>query len=64
MLFSMFINVLQLTFSIYMLQVYDKVLTSYNISTLFVITFAAVISLMSLAVLEWVRSRLLIRAWR
>lgn len=62
MLFSMFINVLQLTFSIYMLQVYDKVLTSYNISTLFVITFAAVISLMSLAVLEWVRSRLLIRA--
>ena len=26
--FSMFVNVLQLTFSIYMLQVYDKVLTS------------------------------------
>ncbi|MFR0873530.1 MAG: hypothetical protein ACLSHC_01925 [Bilophila wadsworthia] len=24
---------LQLTFSIYMLQVYDKVLTSYNLST-------------------------------
>lgn len=26
----MFINILQLTFSIYMLQVYDKVLTSYT----------------------------------
>ena len=40
--FSMFVNVLQLTFSIYMLQVYDKVLTSYNLSTLAVITIAAV----------------------
>lgn len=61
MLFSMFINILQLTFSIYMLQVYDRVLTSYNASTLFVITFAAVVSLITLAFLEWVRSRLLIR---
>lgn len=62
MLFSMFINILQLTFSIYMLQVYDRVLTSYNASTLFVITFAAVVSLITLAFLEWIRSRLLIRA--
>lgn len=62
MLFSMFINVLQLTFSIYMLQVYDRVLTSYNISTLVVITIAAVVALAALAFLEWVRSRLLIRA--
>lgn len=62
LVFSMFINILQLTFSIYMLQVYDRVLTSYNASTLYVITFAAVIALMTLAVLEWIRSRLLIRA--
>lgn len=34
LVFSMFINILQLTFSIYMLQVYDRVLTSYNASTL------------------------------
>lgn len=61
MLFSMFINILQLTFSIYMLQVYDRVLTSYNISTLVVITIAAVVALATLALLEWVRSRLLIR---
>lgn len=60
--FSMFINVLQLTFSIYMLQVYDKVLTSYNFPTLIVITIAAVIALIVLALLEWLRSRLLIRA--
>lgn len=44
MLFSMFINILQLTFSIYMLQVYDRVLTSYNVSTLVVITLAAVVA--------------------
>lgn len=60
--FSMFINILQLTFSIYMLQVYDKVLTSYNLPTLVVITVAAAIALVVLAFLEWIRSRLLIRA--
>lgn len=58
----MFVNILQLTFSIYMLQVYDKVLTSYNLSTLAVITLAAVICLVVLALLEWIRSRLLVRA--
>lgn len=60
--FSMFINVLHLTFSVYMLQVYDKVLTSYNLPTLVVITIAAVMALIVLAFLEWIRSRLLIRA--
>ena len=60
--FSMFVNILQLTFSIYMLQVYDKVLTSYNLSTLTVITIAAVIALVVMALLEWIRSRLLVRA--
>lgn len=60
--FSFFINILQLTFSIYMLQVYDKVLTSYNLSTLAVITIAAVFALVVLAALEWIRSRLLVRA--
>ena len=62
--FSMFVNILQLTFSIYMLQVYDKVLTSYNLSTLTVITIAAVIALVVMALLEWIRSRLLVRARR
>ena len=60
--FSMFVNALQLTFPIYMLQVYDKVLTSYSLSTLVVVTIAAVICLTVLAALEWIRSRLLVRA--
>ena len=60
--FSLFINILQLTFSIYMLQVYDKVLTSFSLSTLAVITIAALICLAVMALLEWIRSRLLVRA--
>ncbi|MDL2329309.1 hypothetical protein LJC71_06135, partial [Desulfosarcina sp. OttesenSCG-928-A07] len=60
--FSMFINVLQLTFSIYMLLIFDKVLKSYSLPTLWVITLAALLALSVLALLEWIRSRLLVRA--
>ena len=60
--FSMFINVLQLTFSVYMLQIYDRVLSSYSVPTLAVITLAALIALTALAGLDWVRGRLLVRA--
>jgi len=59
--FSMFINLLQLTFPIYMLQIYDRVLSSYSMPTLFAITVAAVISLIVMALLEFTRSRLLVR---
>lgn len=57
--FSMLVNILQLTFSIYMLQVFDRVLTTFNASTLWVITAAAIIALGALALLEWIRSRLM-----
>lgn len=59
--FSMFINILQLTFSIYMLQIYDRVLSSYSIPTLMALTIAALLSLGVLAGLEFIRSRLLVR---
>jgi len=59
--FSLFINVLQLTFSVYMMQIYDRVLSSYSIPTLSVITIAAVGALIVEAALEFVRSRLLVR---
>ena len=39
--FSFFINLLSLTFSYYMLTIYDQVLASYSLSTLKVITLAA-----------------------
>ncbi len=59
--FSMFINILQLTFPVYMLQIYDRVLSSYSMSTLAVITIAAVVSLIVMSTLEFIRSRLLVR---
>ncbi len=59
--FSLFINVLQLTFSAYMLQIYDRVLSSYSLPTLIVITIAAFGALVVEAALEFVRSRLLVR---
>ncbi len=59
--FSMFINVLQLTFPIYMLAIYDRVLSSYSMPTLYAITIGAVVALIVMAMLEFVRSRLLVR---
>ncbi len=60
-LFSLFINVLQLTFPLYMLQIYDRVLASYSLPTLYALTLAAVVSLIVMAALEFIRSRLLVR---
>ena len=60
-LFSFFINLLMLVGPFYMLQVYDRVLTSGSIPTLIFLTIAAVgLNLVS-ALLEWLRSRILIR---
>ena len=59
--FSLFINLLQLTFPIYMLQIYDRVLASQSMPTLYALTIAAVVSLIIMAVLEFIRSRLLVR---
>lgn len=59
--FSMFINLLQLTFPIYMMSIYDRVLSSYSMPTLYAITIAAVVALIVMASLEFVRSRLLVR---
>jgi ATP-binding cassette, subfamily C, bacterial exporter for protease/lipase len=60
--FSFVINMLMLVPSLYMLQVYDRVLTSRNESTLLMLTLLTVGLLGLMASLEWVRSRLLVRA--
>lgn len=59
--FSLFINLLQLTFSFYMMLVYDRVLASYSMPTLIVITLAAFAALGVGAILEFIRSRVLLR---
>lgn len=59
--FSFFINLLMLTSSVYMLQVYDRVLSSRSGSTLLYLTMFAAACLATLAALEVVRSRMLVR---
>ena len=59
--FTFFINLLALTSSVYMLQVYDRVLASRSLPTLAYLTLFATACLVTLALLEMVRSRLLVR---
>ena len=60
-LFSMFINVIGLVPSLYMLQVYDRVLQSRNVTTLVMLTVIMLGFYLMLGMLELVRSKLLIR---
>ena len=59
--FSFFINLLMLTAPLYMLQVYDRVLTSRSESTLIALTVLAGAMLLTMGLLELVRSRVLVR---
>ncbi|SOD98769.1 type I secretion system permease/ATPase [Caenispirillum bisanense] len=59
--FSFFINLLLFVSPLYMLQVYDRVLTSRSVPTLVMLTIAAFGALGVMALLEWMRSRVLVR---
>ncbi|GAB6068539.1 alkaline protease secretion ATP-binding protein AprD [Methylothermus subterraneus] len=59
--FSMAINTLMLTPSLYMLQVYDRVLSSRNETTLGLLTLLALGLYGLMSLLEFVRSRVLVR---
>lgn len=60
--FSFFINLLGLNASIYMMQVYDRVLSSRSIETLILLTLVTAFLYVVWAMLEGLRSRLLERA--
>ncbi|MTI44453.1 ATP-binding cassette subfamily C protein/ATP-binding cassette subfamily C protein EexD [Roseibium hamelinense] len=60
--FSFFINLLMFIGPLYMLQVYDRVLASRNETTLLMLTVIACALLAIYGILEFVRSRLLVRA--
>ncbi|MFJ4445546.1 type I secretion system permease/ATPase [Pseudomonas sp. NPDC089422] len=60
-LFSGVINVMMLTPSVYMLQVYDRALVSRNVTTLSMLTLLVVGLFLLMSTLEWVRSRVLVR---
>lgn len=60
--FSFFLNLLFLAPALYMLQVYDRVVPTGGKTTLLFVTIALGIALMTLAALDAIRSRLLVRA--
>jgi PrtD family type I secretion system ABC transporter len=60
--FSLFINLLALVSPLYMLQVYDRVLSSRNVYTLFFITVIAIVLFVIYAALEALRTQVLVRA--
>jgi ATP-binding cassette subfamily C protein/ATP-binding cassette subfamily C protein EexD len=61
-LFSAGINALMFVGPLYMLQVYDRVLQSRSEVTLLALTLIAVTMLIVYGILEWIRSRVLVRA--
>ena len=60
--FSLFINFLMLVPAFYMLQLYDRVITSGSHSTLLVLTLIMVLLMTTMGLLEWVRGEILIRS--
>lgn len=59
--FSMFVNLLMLVPPMYMLQVYDRVLTTRSFETLLMLTLVVIFLFMVMGSLELVRSRILVR---
>ncbi|TCU06816.1 type I secretion system permease/ATPase [Rhizobium sullae] len=60
--FSVASNLLTLISSIYMMQVFDRILSTGSYDTLFWLTFAALVGLAAFGALEHVRRRMLARA--
>jgi ATP-binding cassette subfamily C exporter for protease/lipase len=61
-LFSMIANLLMLTPTIYMLQVYDRVMLSQSTGTLIAVSLITLFLLGVLTFSEWARSKLLVRS--
>ncbi|WP_245863758.1 type I secretion system permease/ATPase [Caulobacter mirabilis] len=60
--FSAFVNLLYLTPTLYMMQVYDRVVPTGGLTTLALVTIVALFALAALAALDWLRGRLMLRA--
>jgi len=59
--FSLFINLLMLVPPLYMLQLYDRVLVSRSEGTLIMLTLIVVVLFITMALLEIIRSKILIK---
>jgi len=58
-IFSLFLNLLMLTAPLYMLQVFDRVLSSHSRDTLFWLTIIAIAAFIILSLLDVIRNRIL-----
>lgn len=61
-IFSMITNLLMLSPTLYMLQIYDRVMASQSELTLLFITLIVVLFFCMMSFAEWLRSRLLVRS--
>ena len=59
--FSMVVNLLMLVPSLYMLQIYDRVVPTGNKSTLLMLTLIVFVLFLTMSIMEWVRSQILVR---
>ena len=57
----MVINILMLAQPIYSMQIYDRVMTSRNMTTMAMLTLIAMVIFISNAIVEWARSQVLVR---
>ena len=60
-LFSLFTNLLMLVPAIYNMQVFDRVMSSRNVTTLLALSSIAILLLAFQVALEWSRSRIMVR---
>jgi len=60
-IFSLFINMLMLVPSLYMLQVYDRVMASRSLETLVLLTIIVAVLFATMGILQTIRSRILVR---
>ena len=61
-LFSALVNILYLAPTLYMLQVYDRVMATGGVMTLIFITIVVLLALLTLTALDGMRQRLMVRA--
>ena len=60
-LFSGMVNLLQLTVSLYMMQIFDRVITTHNLDTLVYLSLIAGTAILLLAILEFTRNQIMQR---
>ncbi len=62
LVFSAGVNILYLSPTLYMMQVYDRVVPTSGVTTLALVSIVAAVALAVLSLLDWLRARVLLKA--